>query len=522
MKKILILGGGTAGWMAANLFAKMLNRRSYAITLVESPQLGIIGVGEGSTPQLKKFFDILDIPESEWMPACHATYKNGISFVDWTEHTQHNRYFHPFPSPFDRATGSAFLYHSKLRSQGMDVPVCPDDFFLSAKLAQRKLSPKPKPNKPQIPLNYAYHFDSAKLGDFLSIKAKEAGVTHIEDELSSHKSAINYDEFGNICSLSMQSGNKYSADLFIDCTGFSSRLIQQSLKVPFHSFSDMLFNDAAVAIPTKSESTLPSETKAQALSNGWSWHIPLTNRTGNGYVYCSKYISAEEAELELLKSLGYESKVEYESANPNLPAIKHLRMKVGQVTKHWHKNVLALGLSQGFIEPLEATALHLVQETILQFIQLLGEPVDVLSNTVEDEKARELKDKFNDKIRKRFEGVRDYIVAHYKLNTRNDSQYWIDNRNNQQLSPQLEAVLESWYSARDINTVLNNYQMTSYYPAVSWFCLLAGYGAFPEIKTENKLPEHAMRQMQEYILNNTQHFEEHSVALASLSEHKPN
>ena len=509
MNRIIILGGGTAGWMAASLLNKTLAKKNINITLIESPQIGIIGVGEGSTPQLGKLFAALDIAESEWMAACDATFKNGISFVNWTEHTHNNRYFHPFPSPFDRQTVPAFLYHNKLRLQGMDVPVKPDEFFLSAKLAELNLSPKPKPNKPQIPLNYAYHFDSAKLGEFLAAKAVSAGVVHIQDQLSDAKDAITFDAHGNITTLKMRSGEHYSADLFIDCTGFSSLLLQEALSVPFTSFNNNLFNDAAVAIPTKAMNPLPSETRATALKYGWAWHIPLTKRTGNGYVYSSKYISAEEAENELLNALGFKTKADYESANPNLPPIKHLSMKVGQVKEHWRKNVVAVGLSQGFIEPLEATALHLVQESIMAFLERIDDPnvSDKIGFTADKRES------FNQEISARFNGIRDYIVAHYKMNTRSDSQYWLDNSKNQGISERLEAVLQCWQSGEDISPVLEHHNMTKYYPAISWYCLLSGYGAFDKATTENRLPPHAMRQMQAYIQTNTEHFETHDKAL---------
>lgn len=498
MKKLLILGGGTAGWMAANLLnhylgenASLQNNQQWHITLVESPQIGIIGVGEGSTPQLKKFFDILNISESEWMPACHATFKNGISFNDWTEHTSNNRYFHPFPSPFDRQTAGAFLYHCQLRSQGMDVPVNPDEFFLSAKLASLGLSPKPKLGNAQIPLNYAYHFDSAKLGEFLCQRAVSSGVKHVSGEMSKVIQAQDQ----AISAIQLRTGEKIEADLFIDATGFNSLLLQGALAVPFESFNNNLFNNRAVALPTPIQTEIPSETKASALKHGWAWQIPLTNRTGNGYVYSDSYISPEQAEQELREHLN-----EYDA-----PA-RHLNMKVGQVKYHWHKNVVAVGLSQGFIEPLEATALHLVQETI----QALAKS---LLNDMFLEKEEDIKRSFNENITKRFNGVRDYIVCHYKMNTRTDSPYWIDNRNNKHISPQLAEVLDAWRAKQDISTILEKHHMTQYYPVISWFCLLAGYGAFEPANTPNKLPSSNMKQLTQYILKSTENFALHNEVL---------
>jgi hypothetical protein len=509
MKKLLILGGGTAGWMAANMLnhyfteSKAINpnQESWQITLVESPQIGIIGVGEGSTPQLKKFFDLLGFQESEWMPACHATYKNGISFLQWSEHQEKNRYFHPFPSPFDRQTASAFLYHCQMRSRGMDVPVNPDDFFLSAKLAQLNLSPKPLLGKPQIPLNYAYHFDSAKLGAFLCQRAISSGVTHIEGKME--RAFQNKDK--SIQAIKLVSGETLDADLFIDATGFNSLLLQGVLEEPFDSFESNLFNNKAVAIPSASQKIIPSETKATALTAGWAWQIPLSNRTGNGYVYSDRYLSPEQAEEELRRHINSNIASNGETQSE----AKHLNMKVGQVQRHWYKNVVAVGLSQGFIEPLEATALHLVQETIQKLAASLTDPAF-------DSEQERIKLTFNDEIKRRFNGVRDYIVCHYKMNTRTDSQYWIDNRENDSISTQLADVIETWRSRKDIAAVLEQHKMNHYYPVVSWYCLLAGYDSFAPATSPNKLPSSNMKQLAQYIMRNTTHFAPHNESVGII------
>jgi hypothetical protein len=506
MKKLLVLGGGTAGWMAANILnhylgaknATKLNQEPWQICVIESPQVGIIGVGEGSTPQLKKFFDLLGISESEWMPECHASFKNGISFVNWSEHTQTNRYFHPFPSPFDRQTASAFLYHCQMRLRGMDVAVNPDEFFLSAKLAELNLGPKPIAGKPQIPLNYAYHFDSAKLGHFLCQHATANGVEHISATMTSAVKGLD----GNIRAIKLTSGAQYEADLFIDATGFKSLLLQGELQVPFESFENNLFNNRAVAIPSDKQEMIGSETKSTALSNGWAWQIPLTHRTGNGYVYSDRYLQADQAEQELRALLKSKGEAYHHEA-------KHLAMKVGQVKYHWYKNVVAVGLSQGFIEPLEATALHLVQETIQKLATSLQIP-----SFVTDKEA--IRNAFNEDIRKRFNGVRDYIVCHYKMNTRTDSRYWIDNRENENMSPQLSEVLDTWRAKQDISSILEKHQMTRYYPVISWYCLLAGYGAFAPPSSANKLPSGNMQKLKEYIMRNTNNFASHNESLKSL------
>ena len=459
MKNIVILGGGTAGWMTANLLQKKWRQRGIQISVVESPDIGIIGVGEGSTPLLKEFFDSLEISESEWMPQCNATYKNGISFNDWSTVPGYESYFHPFPCSLDFATFGFLYKYTELRRKGADVLAHPNRFSLMAGLTERKLAPLPAENFP-FHFQYGYHFDSVLIGKFLREKAKESGVSHIEATVQK----VEQESDGSIKSLLLNTGQILSGDFFVDCSGFASILLQKTLKVPFVSFAENLFNDSAVAIPTEIETEIPAETLSTALSNGWAWKIPLTNRFGNGYVFSSKYCSPDEAETELRSHLNIlESDVE----------ARHLKMKVGRVQETWAKNCVAVGLSQGFIEPLEATALQFVYSTIEQFSQALEEGNFSGKN----------RDEFNARMNANFEGVRDYIVLHYKTNSRSDSQYWIDNRENQKISDNLRAMIECWYAIEDTQEALTRLNIGSYYSQRSWTCLLAGVGVFP--KQEN-------------------------------------
>ena len=459
MKNIVILGGGTAGWMTANLLQKKWRQRGIQVSVVESPDIGIIGVGEGSTPLLKEFFDSLEISESEWMPQCNATYKNGISFNDWSTVPDYESYFHPFPCSLDFATFGFLYKYTELRRKGADVLAHPNRFSLMAGLTERKLAPLPAENFP-FHFQYGYHFDSVLIGKFLREKAKESGVCHIEATVEK----VEQESDGSIKSLLLNTGQILSGDFFVDCSGFASILLQKTLKVPFVSFAENLFNDSAVAIPTDIETEIPAETLSTALSNGWAWKIPLTNRFGNGYVFSSKYCSPDEAETELRSHLDIlESDVE----------ARHLKMKVGRVQETWAKNCVAVGLSQGFIEPLEATALQFVYSTIEQFSQALEEGNFSGKN----------RDEFNARMNANFEGVRDYIVLHYKTNSRSDSQYWIDNRENQKISHNLRSMIECWYAIEDTQEALTRLNIGSYYSQRSWTCLLAGVGVFP--KQEN-------------------------------------
>lgn len=463
MKKIIIVGGGTAGWMTANLMAEkwqsQLANKTLSLTLIESPDIGVIGVGEGSTPQLKLFFDKIGVSESQWMPKCNATYKNGILFKNWSTKPGFEQYFHPFTSLIDAHTAPAFVYNTQYRRKGVDIDCSPDRFFLSAYLAKHQKSPIGNENFP-FDIGYGYHFDAVLLGQFLRDLAISKGVNHVSDTVTQINSQTN----GDLQSVVLSSGEEINGDFFVDCTGFASLLLQKTLKVPFHSFDDNLFNDSAVTIatPHKKNEKLNSQTISTAMKYGWAWDIPLTNRTGNGYVYSSKFCSAEQAEDELRNKLGLTDK--------SLPA-HHLKMKVGRVDQHWHQNCVAIGLSQGFIEPLEATALHFVQESIEGFIDAYSE----------GHYSSKFQPQFNEKMNARFDGIRDYIVAHYRLSNREDTEYWRLNGENPHISNNLKRIVQCWINGDDLNKALIQPGMVSFYPPVSWHAILAGYGIFPDI-----------------------------------------
>src|SRR5208282_5462339 len=245
VRSVVIVGGGTAGWMTALILARSLVARGVEITLLESPAVGIIGVGEGSTPWLRGFFDTLGIEESEWMPECHATYKCGITFDGWSTKPGFERYFHPFASMLDNLTMTQFVHNAEARVNGADVHAHPDRFFIASRLAAKHLAPKPAEHFP-FDIWHGYHFDSVLLGQFLHKKALERGVHY----LTAHVTHANLDERGAIASLGTSEGPAIDADIFVDCTGFAGLLITQALKTPFISFAENLFNDAAVAMPT--------------------------------------------------------------------------------------------------------------------------------------------------------------------------------------------------------------------------------------------------------------------------------
>jgi len=461
-KNIIIVGGGTGGWMTASLLQHAWRKHGTNITLIESPDIATIGVGEGSTPYLKTFFNKLSITEQEWMPACNATYKCGISFPNWSSHKDHNNYFHPFFSPLDLKSGNALFENCVLRRKGQDAPTHPNDFFVSAALARNYLSPIPQTELPFIP-DYGYHFDAVLLGKFLRQRAIALGINHIVDTVTDVAQAD-----GVITSLSTHQHGELVADFFIDCSGFAALLIGKTLNETFISYADSLFNDAAVAIatPIDPHGDIPSETVSGALKYGWAWQIPLASRYGNGYVYSSQYVTSEDAEAELRQHLG--------DGAIGMPA-RHIKMRVGRVENHWSSNCLAVGLSQGFVEPLEATALMLMQFSVEHFI-------------VSYEKGQytsQYQGSYNKRINQFFDGVRDYIVMHYKLNQRTDSSYWLANRENTNLSANLRDILASWDSPNDFEQSLQQHAQSLVYLRPSWYCILAGMGRFPAAMTSD-------------------------------------
>ncbi|GIU22966.1 tryptophan 7-halogenase [Shewanella schlegeliana] len=494
-KNIVIIGGGTAGWMSASLLQHAWANAGCKITVIDSADIPKIGVGEGSTPALKRFFETLEITESEWMPRCNATYKCGISFPNWVTHTSHNSYFHPFYSDIDLKTGKAFIHNADLKRQGVVVDAHPDSYWLQSYLAKESRCPKT-----DIALNgtmeYGYHFDSALLGEYLKERAIGLGARHVCDTVEH----IETNENNIIKLLVTQSGEIISSELFIDCTGFSALLIGKTLNTPFKDYSDSLLNDSAIAIPSTIKNLEPIApfTESAALSAGWAWKIPLSSRYGNGYVYSSKYIDSETAEAELRAHIG--------KSCDGMPA-KHLSMRLGRVEKHWHKNVLAVGLSQGFIEPLEATALMAVQYTLEEFIRSY------------DQDGLTKQSQFNSKINAMFDAIKDYIQAHYFLNTRTDSQYWLDARKQQSCSDKLKQIIAVWDTANgNLEKILEETQSQTAYLTPSWYCLLAGKGRFQQHTTHSVTSDNAVNldDISHYFNKVTQHFPPHQQQLQSL------
>lgn len=494
-EKILIVGGGTAGWMAALHMQDAWGHRGTDICLIESPSIGTVGVGEGTTPLLRKFFTRLDIPESEWMPRCNATYKCGISFPEWSTIEGYESYFHPFFSNRDKEHIRYFWDNCKRRRNGHDIAFHPDDYFLTAALARQQRSAIPK-NRSAAESLYGYHFDAALMGEFLKEKATQRGVTLVQDTITE----VKINQRGDISHVETENHDKIEANLFVDCSGFKGLLIRQALGEKAISTKAYMFNDRAIAIPTptKHPGGIISETVSRAMKYGWVWHIPLSNRMGNGYVYSSDYVSEEEVETEFREYLGNDA--------DGIDAL-HLRWNPGRLENHWKSNCVAIGLSQGFLEPLEALMVNVIQTSIERFTDCV-ERGDFTDRYRED---------FNSQVNGFIDGILDYLQLHYKNNSRDDTAYWRDNRDNPNMSEKLAGVLNAWDRNENIDRMLAENIHQQVYPRLSWYCMLTGMGRFPKPnKGPLRLPMRHQRRVRDASEEQATHFFPHAEYLEKL------
>lgn len=402
---ILILGGGTAGWMTAAYLSNWLQGTSISVTLVESEQIGTIGVGEATVPGIHQFIRDLKIQESEFIRATQATFKLGIQFENWS--AEDRQFFHPFASYGAKIEDRPFYqtwWSEKKRGYASGL----DEFCLCTKLARAGKFAMPNFNEKSglAWYNYAYHFDASLFAKYLRGYAEARGVTRVEGKLDQVK--VNSDS-GFIESILLESGQLIAADLFVDCTGMAALLIEKTMGVDYEDWSHWLLSDSALAVQTRSIKEADPFTRSTARTAGWQWHIPLQHRVGNGYVYSSQFIADEDAKTELLANLQGELLTE-----PRL-----IRFKTGMRRDFWKKNCVAIGLSSGFLEPLESTSISLIQTGISKLTAFLV-------HYQLDEKHIAEANKFN---RMEYERIRDFIILHYKLNGRRNP-YWQQVRDN--------------------------------------------------------------------------------------------
>ena len=393
LRRIVIAGGGTAGWMAAAAISRTLGK-VVDVTLIESDAIGTIGVGESTIPPLVTYNRLLGINEAEFMRATNATFKLGIMFDDWKE-DGHN-YFHSFGLT-GKDHWSAGFQHFWLHGLTKGHDQSYDDYCLELVAAREGRFA----HLPDERMNYAYQLDSTLYARFLRTMAEADGTKRVEGKIAN----VEVDgESGNIATLVLESGERIDGDLFLDCTGFRALLIGQTLGVGHDDWTHWLPCDSAIALQTESVGPAVPFTRAMAHDSGWQWRIPLQHRVGNGIVYCSRYLDKNAALERLLGNI--EGKV---LTDPNV-----LRFGAGTRVKQWHRNCVAVGLSGGFMEPLESTSIHLIQRAVLRLLRMMP-----LTRISERDVAE-----FNDQQMQDALQIRDFLILHYKATNRRDSEFW--------------------------------------------------------------------------------------------------
>lgn len=400
IKNVVIVGGGSAGWMTAAALSSLLSPNAIQITLIESEQIGTIGVGEATIPDVINFNAMLGISEQDFLRATNGTFKLGIEFVNWGKIG--DAYFHPFGTHGVDMQGIDF-HQFWMRYRDAHPTSEIEEFSLSAIAAkQYKFAmPQSDPRSVLSQLRYAYHFDATAYARFLRTYAEQRGVKRVEGKVVDTQV---HNESGFIENVSLESGEQVAGDLFFDCSGFRALLLGQTLGVDFKDWAHWLPCDTAQTIACERTGPLLPYTKSTAKEAGWQWRIPTQHRTGNGHIYASDRISDEQAIESLLSDL---------DGDP-MGSPRKIKFRTGHRHKFWEKNCIAIGLSGGFLEPLESTSLYLIQEGISKFISLF--PSADMPVTIRDE--------YNRQIVQKFEQVRDFIILHYKATERDDSPFW--------------------------------------------------------------------------------------------------
>lgn len=448
---ILIVGGGTAGWLAATYLANRLGTYrpdGVKITLIESADIGAIGVGEATFPTMRLTMATIGIDEARFMRESSGTFKQAIKFYDWTKPPQdgkHSHYYHPFNPPHVMGNSVDLMPYWVMGGAG-DVPFS-EAVSIQDAVCDAGKGPK-RIDDPQYAgrMNYAYHIDAAKFANMLRGVGRQLGVTHLIGTVEK----VNVDETGAIASVISKEHGELKADLYVDCTGFASLLIGKALNEPFHDMNDCLFDNAAIAMQfpyEKPDDPIATATIAAAQEAGWIWDIGLHERRGTGYVYCDRYTDADRAEQVLREYLGPRSK--------NLEA-KRIKIRIGYRERHWVKNCVAVGLAGGFLEPLESTGILLIEAAVHML-------ADSFPRTGVTEPVAKF---FNAAMKERYERAVDFIKMHFYLNKRLDTPFWHDNADPKTCKTSLLDKLEMWKltppTRMHCNTFHDSFQFHSY------------------------------------------------------------
>ena len=450
VNRIVIVGGGTAGWMTASAFAKMSMGMGYSIELIESDEIGIVGVGEATIPPINQFNVSMQIKEDEFMRATQASFKLGIEFVDWFRRGE--SYIHPFGTYGVPMHGILF-HHFWLRHRLQGGSGSPEVFNQNIIACRRDRFGKVQPNDP-LPLefmNYAYHFDAGLYARFLRGIAEKHGVVRTEGKIVSVQQN---GESGFVKSVTLEDGRIIAGDLFVDCSGFRGLLIEQTLHAGYEDWTRWLPCDRAMAVPCARVAVTTPYTRSTAREAGWQWRIPLQHRTGNGYVYCSQFLDDDEAASLLLGRLD----------GAALAAPRPLRFVTGRRKQVWKKNVVAIGLASGFLEPLESTSIHLIQSMVARFLSFFpGHGFDQASI-----------DKFNSLARIEAEEIRDFLVLHYTATERDDTPFWRHCR----AIEKPDSLKQRWEMYEQNGNII--VELGLLFREASWFAVYDGQGLRPK------------------------------------------
>ena len=477
---IVIVGGGTAGWMAAAALSRYFNNGRRSIELVESDAIGTVGVGEATIPPISRFNGLLDINENEFMRATRATFKLGIEFVNWGR--VGDRYFHPFGRYGQDLHGIQF-HQLWLREAARGDPGDISSYSMSAMAAAHGTFGRPRQDAQSAvsELFYAFHFDAGLYARYLRGLAERQGTKRHEGRITKvHRDG----ESGDVTSVELEDGRQVTGDLFIDCSGFRGLLIEEELGAGYEDWSHWLPVDRAIALPTANVASPAPYTRSTAHGAGWQWRIPLQHRTGNGHVFSSAFMQPDEAESILVANVEGEHQ-----ATPRM-----LSFTTGMRKKTWSHNVVALGLSGGFIEPLESTSIHLIQNGIARLFALF--PDKEISPVERDE--------YNRGMREAYEDIRDFIILHYKATQRDDTPFWNYVRE-MPIPDSLQRKMDLWTLHGRIFR-----ENAELFAEPSWIAVMLGQNIRParhdpiaDTLDEEKV-SHAMRQMRANYLRTAQ------------------
>jgi tryptophan 7-halogenase len=450
VKQIVIVGGGTAGWMAAAALSELLPV-GHSYRLIESDQISNIGVGEATIPSIRNFNLHLGIDENDFIRATQGTFKLGIEFVNWGK--QGDNYIHGFGSVGrDQPTANFFHYWLKMHQMGHAPSMEPFSInTVAARMGRFSRGRPDLPNSPLSDLSYAFHFDAGLYARYLRTYSEARGVQRTEGKIVG---TVLRESDGFIEAVVMENGQRIEGDFFIDCSGLVGLLIEQALHTGYEDWSHWLPCDRAIAVPCETQGSMQALTRSTAHSAGWQWRIPLQHRVGNGHVFSSKHMDGEQAEQILINNIQGEP----------LTRPRVIKFKPGPRRQSWKGNVIAIGLSSGFLEPIESTSIHLIQRNLIRLMQMF--PADGICRSDIDE--------YNTQVQSEIKHIRDFIILHYKVTKRSDTPYWEAARN-MEVPASLQHRIDLF---RETGRVFRT--EGELFTESSWLQVMLGQGLMPE------------------------------------------